>query len=53
MALRCCSADGNIVYANDTLRVLAQRGDAFRIAGRTIEFAMQERAAGSTLRSGP
>ncbi|HET7167048.1 MAG TPA: LuxR family transcriptional regulator [Pseudolabrys sp.] len=32
-------ADGDIVYANDTFRVLAQRGDAFRIAGRTIEFA--------------
>jgi DNA-binding CsgD family transcriptional regulator len=31
-------ADGNIVYANETLRALAQRGDGFRIAGRTIEF---------------
>ena len=32
-------ADGDIVYANDTFRVLAQRGDAFRTNGRTIEFA--------------
>lgn len=32
-------ADGDIVYANDTFRVLAQRGDAFRTTGRTIEFA--------------
>lgn len=32
-------ADGDIVYANDTIRVLAQRGDAFRTNGRTIEFA--------------
>ena len=32
-------ADGDIVYANDAFRMLAQRGDAFRIAGRTIEFA--------------
>src|SRR4029077_20884545 len=32
-------ADGDIVYANDTFLVLAQRGDAFRTTGRTIEFA--------------
>ena len=32
-------ADGNIVYANDTLHVLAQRCDGFRMNGRTIEFA--------------
>jgi DNA-binding CsgD family transcriptional regulator len=32
-------ANGNIVYANDTLRMFAQKNDAFRIVGRTIEFA--------------
>ena len=32
-------ADGNIVYANDTMHVLATRGDGFRIHDRTIEFA--------------
>ena len=32
-------ADGHIVYTNDTLRVLSQRGDGFRIVGRMIDFA--------------
>jgi DNA-binding CsgD family transcriptional regulator len=32
-------ADGDIVYANDTMRALAKRGDGFRIVGRAIEFA--------------
>src|SRR6478672_13051832 len=32
-------ANGNIVYANDTLRMFAQSGDAFRIVDRTIDFA--------------
>jgi DNA-binding CsgD family transcriptional regulator len=32
-------ADGDVVYANDTMRALAQRGDGFRIVDRTIEFA--------------
>jgi DNA-binding CsgD family transcriptional regulator len=32
-------ADGNIVYANDTMHVLATRGDGFRMHDRTIEFA--------------
>jgi DNA-binding CsgD family transcriptional regulator/PAS domain-containing protein len=32
-------ADGDIVYANDTMRALAKRGDGFRIVGRVIEFA--------------
>jgi len=35
-------ADGNIVHANDTLHALAQRADAFRIVGRSIEFATPE-----------
>ena len=30
--------DSDIVYANDALLALAERGDGFRIAGRTIEF---------------
>jgi DNA-binding CsgD family transcriptional regulator len=32
-------ADGTIVYVNETLRSLAQRGDGFRIVSRAIEFA--------------
>jgi DNA-binding CsgD family transcriptional regulator len=32
-------ANGKVVYANDTLRMFAQNGDAFRIVDRTIEFA--------------
>jgi DNA-binding CsgD family transcriptional regulator len=32
-------ADGDIVYANDTMRALAQRGDGFRIVDRAFEFA--------------
>jgi DNA-binding CsgD family transcriptional regulator len=32
-------ADGNIIYANDTLCALAQRGDGFRFVERSIEFA--------------
>ena len=32
-------ANGDIVYANDTFRMFAQKGDAFRIVDRTIEFA--------------
>ena len=32
------STDGYVIYANETLRALAQCGDGFRIAGRTIEF---------------
>lgn len=35
-------ADGGIVYANDALCALARRGDAFRIAGNTIEFAARD-----------
>jgi len=35
-------ADGNVVYANDTLRTFAQRNDGFRIAGRAIEFIAPE-----------
>jgi DNA-binding CsgD family transcriptional regulator len=35
-------ADGSIVYANGTLRALAQRGDGFRIVGRDLEFAAPE-----------
>jgi DNA-binding CsgD family transcriptional regulator len=31
-------ADGTIVYVNDTLCVIAKRGDGFRIAGPAIEF---------------
>ena len=31
-------ADGEVVYANNTLRALAERGDGFRIADRAIEF---------------
>jgi DNA-binding CsgD family transcriptional regulator len=31
-------ADGSILYVNETLCALAQRGDAFRIAGRTFSF---------------
>lgn len=34
-------ADGNIVYANDTLRGLAARGDGFRLT-HTIKFAEPE-----------
>lgn len=32
-------SDGRIVYANDALRALAQRGDGFRITGCSVEFA--------------
>lgn len=32
-------ADGNVVYANDSLHAFSQRGDGFRMNGRTIEFA--------------
>ncbi|MGB6349188.1 MAG: LuxR family transcriptional regulator [Pseudolabrys sp.] len=32
-------ADGEIVYANNALRALAQREDGFRILDRTFEFA--------------
>jgi DNA-binding CsgD family transcriptional regulator len=35
-------ADGTIVFINEALRSLAQRGDGFRIAGRAIEFATAE-----------
>jgi len=35
-------ADGNIVYANDTMLAFAQRRDGFRIAGSTIEFLEAE-----------
>jgi DNA-binding CsgD family transcriptional regulator len=35
-------ADGSIVYANGTLRALAQRGDGFRIVGHDLEFAAPE-----------
>jgi len=31
-------ADGEIVYANETLRALAQRGDGFRILDSSLEF---------------
>lgn len=32
-------ADGDIIYINDTMRALAQRGDGLRLSDRTIEFA--------------
>src|SRR5262249_4367671 len=35
-------ADGSIVYANGTLRTLAQRGDGLRIVDRDLEFAAPE-----------
>jgi len=35
-------ADGQIVYANDTLRSFAQRGDGFRISDCEIEFVTPE-----------
>ena len=35
-------ADGSLVYANETLRAFAERGDGIRIFARSIEFAASD-----------
>jgi len=51
-------ADGTIIYANETLQALAQRGDGFQIVDRALEFIAPnarrrfETALGAVLRHG-